>query len=217
MSEKFHMTLGAGFTRLYGDIDNPGKAGWGTYGRLDYTIIRGLNIGGEGQIGSLEADSTLVDPRSVKGNYANLGISMSVYPFDMAFGTGRRMQSFGEQVARGFYLGVGAGFIYNFHRARNYRDPNNPSTFGPLDSNGELRQRTGSLLLPVLNTGFSIPFTKDTFRRNKGLWSLVINGQFNFADNDDMDGYVPLKGDGTRLGTSNDYYSFYSLGIRYSF
>ncbi len=220
MSEKFHITFGGGFTRLYGDINNPGTAGWGMYGRLDYTIVKGLNIGGEGQIGSLVAvDDLPFDPRRVKGSYFNLGLSMSVYPFDIALGAGKRTQSFAEQLARGFYLGIGGGFIYNFHRGGNYRDLNDPATYGPLDSddimNPTFKQQTSSLLLPVLNTGFAIPFTKDTFR-NKGLWSIVINGQFNFADNDYMDGYAPLKADGTRLGNSNDYYSFYSLGLRYS-
>jgi len=218
---KFHITIGGGITSLYGDIDKSNTAGWGTYGRLDYTIIRGLNIGGEGQIGSLEAVSNPpYDRREVKGNYFNLGLSMSAYPFDMSLGSNRRRSSFGERLARGFYLGVGGGFIYNFHRGHNFRDLNNLGTYGPPDSddvlaNPRFKQRTSSLLLPVLNGGFTIPFTNDSFRQ-KGYWSIVINGQFNFADNDDMDGYVPLKADGTRLGKENDYYGFYSLGVRYS-
>ncbi|NGM61471.1 hypothetical protein G5B30_06000 [Sphingobacterium sp. SGG-5] len=217
---EFHLTGGGGLTHLYGDIDKPGTVGFGVYGRADLTIIKGLTFGGEGQIGSLEAVASIKDPRQLYTNYFNIGAGITLYPFEMLDQRRLHKLTFSQKVVRGLYAGIGVGYMRNYHRANNYRDLNNPGTFGPPATNNVLvdrkfKERTSSLLLPVVNAGLALPFRNSQFKRG-GYWSAILNAQLNFSNNDDTDGYVPLKPDGTSLGKSNDYYSFYSLGLRYS-
>ncbi len=213
---EFHLTAGGGVTHLYGDIDKPGTLGFGAYGRADMTIIKGLTLGGEGQIGSLEAVASVEDPRELYTNYFNLSTGITVYPFEMADRRRLHKLTFGQKVARGFYAGVSVGYMRNYHRANNMRDLNNPATYGPPATSNvaidkKFKERTSSLLLPVLNAGFAIPFRNNLFKRG-GYWSAVVNAQLNFSNNDDTDGYVPM----IPANKQNDYYSFYSLGLRYS-
>lgn len=223
---KQHITIGAGPTFLYGDIVNNNRVGFAAQGKYDYKIYRGLLVGGEIQLGNLKAqgDSTgdgSIDRRHVDNFYKMVGLNLTVYPFhyinDEVWG---RSESIANKILNGIYVGVGLGMAFNDYKSI-YRDTSNYEPVFDEDSeeviSDELgkpayKKKTTSFLAPTLNLGLAFPLS-NTFNRKSGVFSVVANAQFSFAGNDMLDGYDPQVG----ANKSNDIYSLYTLGLRYSF
>lgn len=155
---------------------------------------------------------------------------------------------FERNILNGFHIGVGAGFVFNNYKfdsndrrsatefidnEGNYNripegDNNGPHelAYGQLNPDGTpdadsayklFKRSTKSTLFPVLHVGLSVPLNKNSSYDGR-FFSAVIRSEFNFATNDDLDGYDPLGPDGIRRAEAkNDMYNFSSLGIKYTF
>src|SRR5690606_13063083 len=222
---KYHVALGAGPTLLYGDLGNPTTTGFAFYVAGDYTLTRGIDVGLEGQLGSLKANEYVGD-RYVINNYQGLGLMVKVFPFKLITEKQYRPTSFLNNMKESFYIGAGIlGIVNNYtdiYRNTVTAGPN--TTWGPtekeLDGNDNtvFKDRSNSITLPTLNVGFAVPVNQLTSSSGR-FWSVMLNGQFNFSNNDLLDGYMPYQSQGGksyRVGLKNDFYSFYTLGIRYS-
>ena len=216
----FHISLGAGPTYLRGDIHKPNTVGRAAFFRLDYTILKGIDLGIEGQFGSLEALGDVTDPREVRNNYRGIGLVATFYPFKFFSAPRYTRPSLVELIGESLYVGVGImGLVNNYDSI--YRDMAMPSTWGPTayvdpDDGPIFQTRTNSMTLPTANVGLAVPINKRRSTMGK-YWSVLLNAQFNFANNDLVDGYTPYDAAGNPIDTAHDMYSFYTLGVRYSF
>lgn len=230
---KQHITLGIGPTFLYGDIASNNQVGFALQGKYDYKIAKGLLLGGELQIGKLKAkgDSTdLNDPnkaRFVDNFYKSISMNFTVHPFHFFTEDvwGRNL-SIKDKLLQGFYVGVGLGLVFNDYKDI-LRISGNEGTgketqievdIDPFDPSigqeilSSYKKKSISFIAPVINTGIVFPLSK-TYNTKSPIWSLVANAQFSFSNDDDLDGYDP----NLSVNTKNDMYSFYTLGVRYSF
>lgn len=207
-ADKFHLTVSGGPTFLYGDKNSANTRGAAVQGKLDFRIIKGLLVGVEAQTGTLDATPWDSDQRSVRNAYSMGAVNVTVYPAHFFTEIARNYNpSFGEKLVNGLYLGVGAGGTYNFYRDIDY-DNTDDESYYPRGS------KTKSLLLPVTNLGVSIPLSNPYRGFRTGYWSIVVNGQFAFSDDDDLDGLNPTSEEANK---NKDMYSLYSAGLRFSF
>lgn len=223
--KRYHVSAGVGLTNLYGDIDKPATMGKAFFVKGDYQIKRGLYAGIEGQYGTLEAVASMTDPREVKNNYLAGGIMVTFHPFEFFSLRQPSRQSIGRVIMDSFYLGVGVlGIINNYDSVyrKSDADVTVPSEhYGPIESNDGtgnpvFKKKINSITIPTANVGFAFPVNR-RYLKSGNYWSVLVNGQFNFANNDLLDGYMPRDSSGDRIGTKNDMYTMYSLGARYSF
>ncbi len=216
----FHITAGYGITKLYGDVKSNNAFGSAGTINLDYQIKKGLLIGLESQFGSLRTEVTnTADPRQSHNDYMAGGLRVLIHPFSF-FSKNSYLRSYSDVLLESLYLGVGSLYIIN-HYEYIYHNVNDYSTYGMVkgfDSSGDpiFEDRTRTLILPSLNLGSSIPLNNQLLSSGPVL-SLVVNGQFNFGRNDALDGYTPYGANGRLSQGKDDFYSFYSLGLRYSF
>lgn len=238
-TQKIDITLGAGPTLLYGDINHRSNVGYGLVLKGDYKIYKGFYAGLEIQGGQLRAtgqrnypEQQDWDPRYVRNRYWAGSVNATVYPYRF-FVNERdlfKKSKLEQFVLNGLYVGVGLGGVLN-----NYSEIERELTYGQglvngeyetepdgtprLDIEGEILylDKTKSALLPIVNVGLAVPLNK-YYSHGPGYFSVVINSQFNFANNENLDGYDPRGGTGERpAGASNDMYNFTYVGIRYSF
>lgn len=183
------------------------------------------------------------EPREVENNYKMVALNVTVYPYRF-FVTERdliRKGFFERNILNGFNIGIGAGALFNSYgkvnRDNTYTTGTPPITSsldpggfnGPfrwdnvLDASGNVigRQatnlKTKSKILPIVNLGLSIPVNKYTTGSGR-YYSVVINSQFNFSSDEDLDGYDPLTPTGDRpAGAKNDMYNFTNVGVKYTF
>lgn len=186
------------------------------------------------------------EPREVENNYKMVALNVTVYPYRF-FVTERdliRKGFFERNILNGLNFGIGAGGLFSSYGKRTitntYLDHNGmPSSFdegwinGPhklvpaLDAAGnpipgapavkEYRKTSRSKILPVVNIGLSIPVNKYTTGSGR-YYSVVINSQFNFSADDELDSYDPLTPAGVRPnGAKNDMYNFTNVGVKYTF
>ncbi|HLQ99436.1 MAG TPA: hypothetical protein VK102_03600 [Sphingobacterium sp.] len=228
---KNHFTLGAGPTFLYGDInDRKSNIGVGVQAKYDRKIWKGILIGAEFQLGNLKTEEALKDTltedmsegvpdpaRRVNNFYKSISLNLTIHPFHYFTGSiWDRNETVGARLLNGFYVGAGVGVVLNDYQSL-YID-SSPRTDGVKteDPQGNLtyQEYVYSPIAPVINTGLVFPFTStDLYYQNKGVWSAVANAQMSFSTNDLLDGYNPtIEGN-----ISNDVYTFYTLGLRYSF
>lgn len=233
---KQHITIGVGPTFLYGDISSNKEVGFAIQGKYDYKIAKGLLLGGELQIGNLKARGDSTDfnhpsgPRFVNNFYKSIAFNLTLHPFhfftDDVWG---RNLSTTDKLLQGFYIGAGFGLVFNDYKDI-LRIPDNPATgrevnrvtvdIDPDDpSQGQqtivsYKKKSTSFIAPVINTGIVFPLSP-TYNVKVPIWSLVANAQFSLSRDDNLDGYDP---DPQIINNSAyDMYSFYTLGVRYSF
>jgi hypothetical protein len=221
---KYHVAAGVGLTFLYGDIEKPNTNGTAGFLAFDYTVIHGLDVGLEGQFGTLEATGDITDDREVKNKYLAGGIMIKAFPFKLFSKNHYTQSGFGKILKESLYVGVGLlGIVNNYDTV--YRSNSDLSTYGPIshyetDVDGSsvpvFKKKINSITLPTLNVGLAVPINQ-MYTTNGRYWSVLLNGQFNFANNDLLDGYMPYDSAGNRVGKKHDFYSFYSVGVRYSF
>ena len=208
----FHITIGTGITHLNGTLKDNDKLGHVLLGKVDYQFLKGLYIGVEGQIGALRAQSQDTI-RAVRNNYLAAGMNLTIHPFEILMSE----QFSNEKIQRGFnafYVGTGMRAI------RNKYDMDESYNLDVANYN----EANGTWILPSLNIGFALPIS--TVKWNKtGYLSAIINAQFNYGSNENLDGFharqLVTNEDGTvsnRLVDGHkDRYNAYYIGLRYSF
>ncbi|MCI0919827.1 hypothetical protein [Sphingobacterium rhinopitheci] len=224
----FQVGFGAGLTTLKVDRRLPNANGLGSYFNFDYRITKGLFLGARAQIGSLWIEpgaEPLFDNRSLFSRYTSFGGGVLIYPFDLLEeeDNGRGALSIKRYFLNALYIEVDVMKTSNRLKSI-FRDPNDFTTYGPIDHyNADgipiFKDKVNSWMLPALNFGFSPMINYRKLKNSSGKYILrfVANAQFNFANNDILDGYTPLDGNGDKIDYGNDFYRFYSLGIKYSF
>ena len=218
--KKYHINAGFGVTKLYGDIEDKISRSTAGFLGFDYQLIKGLYIGVEGQMGALEQQwRNNTDPRRVRNEYLALGGLVTIHPVEVFSANKRAFRSdFSQNIIESFFISVGTyGVINNYENI--YRNLNDLRTIGPIssyDENGDpiFDDRSKSLMLPSVAAGLAIPINKGFGMKN--YVSLLIRGQFNFSNNEYLDGYVPYGNDGFAVQGKNDFYNYFSLGLRYS-
>lgn len=219
---QFHITVGYGITRLYGDVNENNALGSAGTIKFDYSFIKGLYFGLESQFGSLKTDAiNSAVPRQSDNDYIAGGVVATIHPFEFFSGKKYGRPTFGDLFAESLFIGVGALYVINNYDYI-YRDVNNPSTYGVIEEVNEygyptFKERTRSLVLPSLNFGTAFPLNYQHNNYRGNVLSAVLKAQINFSGNDALDGYTPYNSDGTLINSANDVYNFYSLGLRYSF
>lgn len=224
---RYQLGAGVGLTNLKGDNKSSSGMGLGYYLNFDYKLSKGVFVGLRGQIGELKMVRTNTDFREMNSKYTAIGAGILLHPFEIINQEDERLQmrSIGKDILESFYLGVDALSVSNSIKSINRGNPIRNHAYGPtegVDANGRpiFKQTVHSLMLPSLNIGFAQALIKNKRRRNsssKNIFRLVLNAQFNFANNDDLDGYTPIDDNKNRVSQENDRYNFYSLGVRYSF
>jgi hypothetical protein len=219
-TKRFHITAGYGITQLYGDVHNNNAIGSSGTITVDYQIKKGLLIGVESQFGSLITEVINSDnPKQSHNDYMAGGFRVIMHPFSF-FSKKSYLRSFKDVILESLYVGVGSLYIIN-HYDYIYHNPANYSTYGMVegyDNSGLpiFKDRTRTLILPSMNLGAVLPLNNQLTSNGPAL-SLVINSQFNMGQNDVLDGYTPYSINGNPSKSANDFYNFYSLGLRYSF
>lgn len=223
-----HFTMGIGPTFLYGDIsDRKSNIGFALQAKYDRKVTKGLLLGVELQVGNLKNEEKTIDhttatdeemPRFVNNQYASSSFNITIHPFHY-FNKG--IWDHGEtsvtKLLNGFYVGTGVGIVINNFRSL-YVDQSERTDGmkmgGMVDGEIRYREKINSLIAPVVNSGIVYPLT-DTkkYYENKGVWSAVVNAQISFDRDDVLDGYKTK----VEKNMNNDLYTFYTLGIRYSF
>ena len=253
---KIDVTLGAGQTLLYGDINTKSNTGYGIFLKGEYQVYKAVYAGIEGQFGKLNAtgvkDLTSYnwDPREAKNGYFAALLTASFYPYRLLVEE-RELARKGfieRNILNGLHFGVGAGLVFNNYKFAS-NDIRNTTEFTDTDGNinripegdnngphelkyGEIspegvpvegsafkqfKKTTKSTLFPVLNIGLAVPINKNSSYNGRYL-SAVIRTQFNFAMDENLDGYDPVGPDGNRRSEAkNDMYNFTALGIKYTF
>lgn len=244
-AQRFDISAGVGLTLLYGDIKANNNQAFAGFLKGDYKIYKGFYAGAEAQFGKLHAEGInnlylpeKWDPRKVDNSFFSLGINATVYPYRF-FVNERdlvRKSAFERIVLNGFNIGLGAGLLFNNYKYVNrdhvYPDAdgvpfdigegiiNGPHILQRDDLGNEVKKyskKEKSTILPRLNLGFSIPLNKYTTYNNY-YYSLVINTQFNFSNNDYLDGYDPFTSSGVRPNRAkNDMYNFTNIGVKVTF
>lgn len=224
----FQVGFGAGLTTLKVDRRLPNANGLASYFNLDYRIKKGLFLGARAQLGSLWIEPgalPLFDNRKLFSRYTSFGGGILIYPLDLfeEEDNGRGALSIKRYFLNALYLEIDVMKTTN-RLLSIHRDYDDYNTYGPIenyDTDGRpvFKDKVSSWMLPALNLGFSpmINFRKLKNSSGKYILRFVANAQFNFANNDILDGYTPLDGNGVKIDYGNDFFRFYSLGIKYSF
>lgn len=224
---RFHIGAGVGLTQLKGDREMSNAFGIGGYLNADYQIINGLFAGLRSQFGTLKMAKTNNDSRFIESRYVGFGAGFLIHPFMMIYGQDDHRRggvSIGKDLLTSFYLGADILNVTNNIKSIYRGNPVANNAYGPVDhydgsGNPVFKDKVNALILPALNIGIApiLNKNKSQSRNKKNYMSLVLNAQFNFANNDDLDGYTPYDQNRNRIDEKNDFYSFYSLGLRYSF
>lgn len=217
----YQVGIGGGFTKLKGDSKNTNNHSMSTYLNVDYQVVKGLFFGLRVQLGSFKMAGMNNDARALDSRYRAFGAGVLIQPIEMINNNKdkKRRYSFKRDLFESMYVGTDILNISNRFKTI-HRNPDNPSTWGPVDYydvNGVpvFKEKVNAWLLPSLNIGIAPALNRKSMGQN--IIRLVVNAQFNFANNDDLDGYTPYNNAGNRINENNDRYNFYSLGLSYSF
>lgn len=224
--KRFQIGAGLGLTTFKGERKSANAMGTAGYFNFDYQFAKGLSVGIRTQYGSFKISPNNFDSREMDSRYFGYGAGILIHPFEVINGKADRRNgtSIGRNIAEDFYFGVD---ILNVSNRFNYiyRNLADQNTYGPIegyDANGEpiFKNKVNSLMLPSFNIGLAPTLNrskKGHTSANKNVLRLVLNAQFNFAIDDELDGYTPYGENMNKINEKNDVYNFYSLGLRYSF
>lgn len=207
---------GGGITTLSGNRKNANAFGMAGYLTFDYQVVKGAYVGLRGQFGSLRMEALPTDKRELNSSYASFGGGISIHPFELLLQQENDTER--GSFLNAFYLGADIMSLSN-KISSIYREAPNTYTYGPVDHvdvNGDpvFKDKVGTTILPSFNVGLA-PILN---HKSKNKIKLVLNAQFNFGNNDDLDGYTPVDVNGSLVEPNHkDGYNFYSLGLRYSF
>lgn len=210
---RYSATAGLGGNLLNGDLKNK-RIGPSAYLRGAYFVRHGIQVGAELQGGVLRAEDAQVTGgivrRTLNQYYAGIiDVRFQPYRFFQKDHVRRNepRQSLGKKVLHSVYAGAGVGAIYNqqWDRERPQDAEKNSPHYGADQ---------GLSLLFSTNLGFEVPLHKlDTYRLDSYIWSIVVNGQANFAFDDEVDGYSGQYSE----NTSKDVFGVLSIGVNLRF
>lgn len=213
---RYSVTAGVGVNQLYGDLaERP--IGPTAFLRGNYFLTHGLSVGLEIQEGMLwDNDKVAIDNVTRKTrNFYHAAM------FDVRFQPLKYMQddhvrrseykhSYGKRVLSSVYAGAGVGVIYNLQwntdRARD------SGTDVPTLYHQGTDRSLGYFV--TTNIGFELPL--HSLKPNlldSYIWSIVVNGQANFAFDDHVDGYSGQYPE----NTSKDVFGVVSVGVNLRF
>lgn len=199
-SKPFSIGIGAGGNMLHGDL---AKKPINLSGHVDLDILMNpfISIGVHGEAGKLEAHDDHGRDASNQYTAVNGNIKVRLGQF-MSQIKDYNYYSLGSQnwtrYLANVYFGAGAGFIFNDVDAiRKYEDGKIVEAFdGP--------SKRGELIVPI-NIGIDIPFGRSIYGPT---WAINVNYQHNISLDDGIDGYA------NALSSSNDHYSYFSIGVK---
>ncbi len=216
--QRFQVGTGVGITSLKGDRKNSNAFGAAGYFNFDYQLIKGLFFGVRTQFGSLRMKPVNFNDKEMNSRFFGFGGGILIHPFELINkDTGRQFEkSIGNYILESFYLGADVLSLQNSFKYIHRSSPLTPDSYGPIDyydqnGNPVFKDKVSTLLLPALSVGISPILNKNNERFKI---RAVVNAQFNFTDSDELDGFTPYDANMQRIKTNNDWYSFYSLGLR---
>ncbi|MGV3762162.1 hypothetical protein [Parapedobacter sp.] len=225
---RYSVTGGMGVNQLYGDLDKR-QIGGSVYLRGNYFLTHGVSIGLELQEGLLRGkDSVQTDgvTRKAVNLYHAAIFGFRFQPIKFLQDDHLRRIEYRESLAKrtlnSVYLGAGIGVLHSLQwdKQRVVGDvpTTDPITGDSVAVQNVLPAHTGrnhgfSYIIST-NVGFEVPLHRlkpnllDSY-----VWNLVVNGQLNFALDDELDGYS-----GDYAGNEHrDIYAALSLGVNLRF
>jgi len=225
---RYSVTAGIGANQLYGDLDKR-QIGGGVYLRGNYFLTHGISIGLELQEGLLRGkDSIETDAitRKATNLYHAAIIGVRFQPIKFLQDDHLRRIEYRESVIKrtlnSVYVGAGIGVLHGLQwdkqRAVGQLETTDPITGDPVFVPGVLPEHQGRnhgfSYIVSTDVGFEIPLhSLKPDLLDSYVWNLVVNGQVNFALDDELDGYS-----GEYAGNEHrDIYGLLSLGVNLRF
>lgn len=230
---RYSVTGGMGVNQLYGDLDKR-QIGGGVYLRGNYFLTHGVSIGLELQEGLLRGEdetpamTTPADTiiRNADNLYHAAILGVRFQPIKFLQDDHQRRIEYRESVIKrtlnSVYVGAGIGVLHSLQwdkqRVRDGVTSTDPITGDEVIVNGILPvhegRNHGFSYIVSTDVGFEIPL--HSLKPNlldSYVWNLVVNGQFNFALDDELDGYS-----GDYAGNKHrDTYAMLTLGLNLRF
>lgn len=212
---RYSVTAGVGANQLYGDLAKR-QVGPTAYLRGSYFLTHGLSVGLEVQEGLLmgEDKGDLEPVRRTRNLYHAAMLDVRFQPLkymqDDHIRRSEYKHPYGKRVLSSVYGGAGVGAIYNLQWDR--RRPANGSA-GEMDEIYEGKDYSLGYFLTT-DIGFELPL--HSLKPNlldSYIWSIVVNGQANFAFDDEVDGYSGNYPE----NTSKDVFGVVSIGVNLRF
>lgn len=211
---RYSVTAGVGVNQLYGDlVERP--LGPTIFLRGNYFITHGLSVGLEIQEGLLWGDDE--EPidgvtRSTRNLYHTAMLDVRFQPLkymqDDHIRRSEYKHSYGKRVLSSVYAGAGVGVIYNLQW-----DPER-ALDGGVPTLYHQGTDFGLGYFLTTNVGFELPLhSLKPKLLDSYIWSIVVNGQANFAFDDHVDGYSGEYPE----NTSNDVFGVLSVGVNLRF
>lgn len=224
---RYSVTAGLGPTLMYGDLDER-QVGAAAYLRGNYFITHGFSVGLELQEGLLRGKDLAYS--SLGGNQylrratnlyhaAILGVNFQPIKFlqDDHLRRIEYRESFGKRALNSVYVGAGMGALYSLQwDGQRTEAPANPSNSNPPTEEELVLQgdQQGISYLVSTNIGIELPLhSLKPDLLDSYVWNLVINGQVNFALDDELDGYS-----GAYTGNEHrDVFGLLTIGVNLRF
>jgi len=182
---RYSVTAGGGPTLLYGDLERR-QVGVAAYVRGNYFITHGISLGLEIQEGFLRGkDDDEVRKATNLYHSATLGFNFQPIKFlqDDHLRRIEYRESFGKRALNSVYLGAGMGALYSLQWDGQRTEP---GTGNPISEG----RKKGVSYLVSTNVGIELPLhSLKPDLLDSYVWNLVVNGQVNFALDDELDGY----------------------------
>lgn len=225
---RYSVSAGLGANQLYGDLDKR-QIGGGVYLRGNYFLNHGVSIGLEFQEGLLRGkDSFATDGETRKAvnlyHAAILGFRFQPIKFlqDDHLRRIEYRESAMRRTLNSVYIGTGIGVLHSLQwdkrRVEGGVPSTDPITGEPITVINILPAHRGrnhgfSYFIST-DVGFEIPLhSLKPDLLDSYVWNLVVNGQFNFALDDELDGYS-----GDYAGNEHqDSFAMLSLGVNLRF
>jgi len=206
---RYSVTAGLGPTLMYGDLEKK-QLGGGVVLRGNYFLTHGVSLGLELQEGILRGQGNPVERNSTNLYHAAM-LGVNFQPIKFLQDDHQRLieyrESFGKRTLNSVYVGAGMGALYSFQwdGVRSREEEMDAVFYG---------KSNGLSYLVSTNLGIEIPLhSLKPDLLDSYIWNLVVNGQLNFALDDELDGYS-----GDYEGNENrDVYGLLFLGINLRF
>lgn len=214
---RYSVTAGVGVNQLYGDLEKR-PIGVARLIRGDYFITHGFSVALELQDGLLlgQDESAINETvRTTRNLYHSVILGVRFQPLkymqDDHIRRSEYRHSYGKRVLSSVYGGAGFGVIYNLQWDRDR--PVDTGT-GTVTDPYHQGSNYGWGYLFSTNIGFELPLhSLNPNLVDSYVWSIVVNGQANFAFDDHVDRYSGKYPE----NNSNDVFGVLNLGVNLRF
>lgn len=199
---------GAGITKAFADLDERSTS-FGAYAELGYNFTPFISGNLEGQIGQVKGGNIVTDRhnRQFTNDFKAFSINGKVALGQFIDYSRSNFLS----VIKGFYLGTGAGLIYNDLTYVVRYKPGTETAYPPNGYYFPGKDKSTNLFVPV-NVGMNFYF-KD---RNDNLrYIFNVNYQGNVTFGEGLDGYDDPQS--IFKNHAPDIYTLFSVGLKYNF